>query len=84
MWEEAMLLLLTVASQSPEHWEACMTVVSDAVHSMSSELLRGNSNERTRVESTQTTIRARCVLCLGLYSLMVVYILSEWQFSVLK
>ena len=62
VWEEGMLLLLRVASHSPGHWEACVTVVSDAVCSLSSELLHRNSNERTRVESTQATIRARCVL----------------------
>ena len=58
-----MLLLLTVASHSTGHWEDCVTVVSDTVCSLSSELLRGNSNERSRVESTQATIHARCAVC---------------------
>ena len=68
MWEEGMLLLLRVASHDPGHWEACVTVVSDAVRSLSSKLLHRNSNERTRVESTQATIHARCVL----------YVCSVW------
>ena len=63
VWEDCMLLLLTVASHSTGHWEDCVTVVSDAVCSLSPELLRGNSNERSRVESTQATIRARCAVC---------------------